>query len=258
LARAAEPRSRITIIDDHPEFLALMQDLLSGSYDVAVLSGHDIGPDDLVDSRPDLLIVDLRLDRRDLQGWDIVALARAHRDLRTIPIVVCSADENAVNVRAGALLNGGNTAVLIKPFNVDALEEIVSQGLGTGFPDAGLGGSARDGYHHLLQESRDAVLVTDQAGRYIDANEAALDILGLTREQLCRLSVADLVAMDDGWTDAEWQRYQRHGWWHGGVTLTMSDGRTKRMLATARIVDDGGHPAYVSWIQPIEGAAIAH
>jgi PAS domain S-box-containing protein len=257
MARAAKPRGRITIIDDHPEFLALMQDLLSVRYDVVGFSGSELGPDDIVDSRPDLLIVDLRLDRRDLQGWDIVALARADRHLRTIPIVVCSADENALNARAGALLNAGNTAVLIKPFTVDAIEEIVRQGLRAGFPRAEVGGSGRDGYRRLLDTSRDAVLVTDQSGRYIDANEAALDMLGLTRDQLCRLSVGDLVAMDAGWTDAEWQRYRRHGWWHGGVTLTMSDGRTQRMLATARIVDDGGRPAYVSWMQPIEDGALA-
>lgn len=110
-----------------------MQELLSTRYDVTVFSGVEISPDDIVDSTPDLLIVDLRLDRRDLQGWDIVELARAHEHLRKIPIVVCSADLGELQTRERAVLDAGNTTMLSKPFSMDTVEGIVSLGLLHGF-----------------------------------------------------------------------------------------------------------------------------
>lgn len=245
------PRRRITVIDDHAEFLAVMQELLSLHHDVTAMSGDGVGPDDIAASHPDLLIVDLRLDRRDLQGWDLVSLARAHPELRAVPIIVCSADTQELNGRAGGVLGAGNTAMLTKPFTVAAVEEVVAQGLAGGFPDAQVP-PIQDGYESLLSSETGAILVADEAGRYTDANDIALRLLGLTRDELRRRSVADLVESDRAWTDAEWQRYRRDGWWHGGVTLALPDGRTLRMLATARVVGTGDDRAYVSWLQPIE------
>lgn len=243
-------RRRITIIDDHAEFLALMQDVLSVHHDVVTMSGRDLTPDDIVDSRPDLLLIDLRLDTRDLQGSDILALVRSHRHLRKVPVIVCSADAQALNGRADAILARGNTAILSKPFTVDTLEEIVGLGLSRGFSSRPVLDAAADRFDG--SNSTDAILIADQTGRYVDANDAALSLLGLTREELCRRSVADVVATDRAWTDAEWERYRRDGWWQGGVTLRLAGNRTRRMLATAGIVEGGEQPAYVSWLQPIE------
>lgn len=131
-----ESRPRITIIDDNPEFLALMQDLLAPRHVVVTFSGHGITPDDIVDSRPDLLIVDLRLDDGDLQGHDIVGLTRGHRHLRTIPIVVCSADARSLNGYAASILEERNIALLTKPFTLEAVEAIVLNGLGNRFEAA--------------------------------------------------------------------------------------------------------------------------
>ena len=126
-------RRRVTVIDDQEDFLELMMDVLSPRHDVAIFSGHDLTPDDVVDSRPDLLVIDLRLARGDLQGLDIVRLARAHRDLKTVPIVVCSGDPLALDGRAEALSSAGNTATLLKPFSLETVEEIVGRGLNGGY-----------------------------------------------------------------------------------------------------------------------------
>lgn len=135
--RPTATRRRITLIDDHAEFRAIMHELLSRDYDVTTFSGSQISPDDIVDSAPDLLIVDLRLDRGDLQGWDIVELARSHRDLRSIPIVVCSADVTELKRQEETVLEAGNTALLSKPFSMEVVEQIVSHGLATGFHPEG-------------------------------------------------------------------------------------------------------------------------
>jgi CheY-like chemotaxis protein len=131
--RAVSGRRRITVIDDKEDFLGLMIDVLSPRHDVATFSGHDLTPDDVVDSRPDLLVINLQLARGDLQGLDIVRLARAHRDLRAVPIVVCSGDPFALDGRAEALSSAGNTAMLLKPFSLESVEQIVSRGLAGGY-----------------------------------------------------------------------------------------------------------------------------
>lgn len=126
-------RRRITIIDDHAEFLSLLRELLSATYDVRTFSGRDISPDDIVESRPELLVVDLRLDTGDLQGWDVVQLVRAHRHLRTVPVIVCSADDRALVERSAAGLSAANVASLAKPFDVNDLEALIERGLSDGF-----------------------------------------------------------------------------------------------------------------------------
>jgi len=252
MAKAVEPRGRITVIDDHPEFLEVVQEVLSDLYDVAAFSGHEITPEHIVDSRPDLLVIDLRLDAGQLQGWEIVELVRAHRHLRLIPIVVCSADPHALKGRAAAILNAGNTAVLAKPFDLAHLEQVVRHGLTSGFPDSRpVAGDASE-YGALFVGSTDAILVADGAGRYLDANDVALDLIGLSREELRRLSIGDLVATEQAWTDAEWGRLQRDGWWHGLVRLSLPEDRTVLMLATAKTMPNGGHPVFVSWLQPVD------
>ena len=132
MARAIERRRRITIIDDHVEFLDLMRDVLSPVHDVVTFSGHELSTDDIVDSRPDLVMVDLLLDGSDLQGWDVVTLVGAHQHLRHVPIIVCSADLRALADRSAAI-GRGRIGVLAKPFTLDELDELVKRALTTGF-----------------------------------------------------------------------------------------------------------------------------
>jgi CheY-like chemotaxis protein len=133
VAEAAERRKRITVIDDHNEFLNMIAEVLSERYEVVTLAGENIAPDDIVDSGTDLLIVDLRLGARELQGVDIVTLVRAHRDLRHIPIVICSADAAALNGKGEELLSVGNVALLAKPFLLAEVEELVARGISGGY-----------------------------------------------------------------------------------------------------------------------------
>jgi PAS domain S-box-containing protein len=87
----------------------------------------------------------------------------------------------------------------------------------------------------------DGVLVADEAGRYLDANEAALRLLGYTREELLSRSVLDLVV--GGVTDAgdQYARFAEDGSWHGAVDVVRGDGSVLRIdcdAQTARL-DDG-------------------
>jgi CheY-like chemotaxis protein len=135
MAVGPERRMRIVVVDDYVDFIDLMRELLSAEYDVVALTGQRISADAVIESRPDLLMVDLRLDTPDLQGWDIVTRVRKNRDLRAIPIIVCSADARALNERASAFRSISNVAVLPKPFTVEDLEATLRHGLATAFAD---------------------------------------------------------------------------------------------------------------------------
>jgi DNA-binding response OmpR family regulator len=123
-------RPRITVLNDNPEFLELMSAILDddAGYDVVTFSEATTSVDDLVESRPDLVIVDLLL--AGASGWEIVALSRADGRLIEVPIIVCSADVASLRERAGELERIGNVHVLAKPFGIDELTEIVERLIG--------------------------------------------------------------------------------------------------------------------------------
>lgn len=251
MADAVGTRSRIAVIDDNADFLDLMRDLLSERYEVVALSGKGLTPHAIADCLPDMVMVDLHLDGDSLQGWEIVTLLRAHRRLRSVPILVCSADQLGLGAQADRMLAMGNTALIVKPFSLDALEELINHGLSGRFPGTapaeghlGEGSFGPDG-------SADPVLVADEESRYVDANEAALRLLEITRDELCQLTVADLVVDQPSWTEAEWRRFVQAGWWQGTVTLAPPRGLPCRVLATAHIVEAGGVRSYVSRLRPV-------
>jgi CheY-like chemotaxis protein len=79
---------RITVINDNPEFLELMDALLEkdAGYDVTTVDGdtiRDVQP--IRASRPDLLVIDLRLRRDGMAGWDILLAVRGDAELASYP-----------------------------------------------------------------------------------------------------------------------------------------------------------------------------
>lgn len=111
---------------------------------------------------------------------------------------------------------------LTKPFSIAKLEDSVS------------------GLLRLAPTPRwdenDLVLVADASSRFVDASEAILRALDLSRAELRRRSVADIVAYDSEWTEAEWARYREHGSSEGQVDLRRRDGTRLPALARAEII----------------------
>jgi DNA-binding response OmpR family regulator len=123
-------RPRITVLNDNAEFLELMSAILDddAGYDVTTLREAATAVDDLAASRPDLVIVDLLL--AGASGWEIVALSRADERLMDVPIVICSADVASLRDRSDELERIGNVHMLVKPFGIDELTELVERLIG--------------------------------------------------------------------------------------------------------------------------------
>ena len=123
---------RVTVVNDSPEFLALMGELLEAERYHASLIDADgissIAP--IRATEPDLLIVDLRLRGAEISGWDVLQAIRSDPDLGELPVIICTADHVELRNRAEAMAEMPEVEVLLKPFEVDELDAMVRRLIG--------------------------------------------------------------------------------------------------------------------------------
>ena len=102
----------------------------------------------------------------------------------------------------------------------------------------------------LLGEAIDpgpvAILVADETGHYVAANQFACELLGYSREELLRLNVSD-VAPDGAADYAEMMKTSR---WDGVSTVSRKDGSTVDLRFAARETRVAGMAVYVSVAWP--------
>ncbi len=115
--------ARITVVNDNPEFLDLVDAILEEDrYESTTIDGDRADAlEAILASRPDLLMIDLRMGSEELHGWDIAQQVRATPELNGLPILICSADLRALEAIKGDLDPKHHVATLVKPFGVDEL-----------------------------------------------------------------------------------------------------------------------------------------
>jgi CheY-like chemotaxis protein len=114
---------RITVVNDNPEFLDLLRDILKDEHYAATAIDGDLAGalDRVIASRPDLLIVDLRMGSDELHGWDIAQQLRREPSLEGLPLLICSADVLALQALANDLDETKQVRTLPKPFAIAEL-----------------------------------------------------------------------------------------------------------------------------------------
>ena len=111
-------------------------------------------------------------------------------------------------------------------------------------------------FEQALARTTNPVLVADDDRRYVDGNDAALRLLGVTREQLLRYRIDDLFVQDGaGSVEDLWNAFLERGGLTGIVRLRLPGGRQVdvRFGAVAEVAPgrhlsiflepDGGGPA---------------
>ena len=106
-------------------------------------------------------------------------------------------------------------------------------------------------YRGLFHGVSDGILLTDHEGRYIDANPAALTMLGYTHEQLLRYSVTDIVVAPRDQTAEEFRQFTREGRWRGEVQLRCADGVLIAVEGQAAVIALATGPLFVSILHDI-------
>ena len=103
-------------------------------------------------------------------------------------------------------------------------------------------------YRAFFTESRDAIYITSPDGRFLDMNQAGVELLGYSREELLRLRTVDLYA-DPGLREHFAGELQTRGFVREyELDLRHRSGRTIKVMVTASLCQ-GAHgeaPAYHS------------
>jgi CheY-like chemotaxis protein len=126
--------TRVTVIDDDQDVLDLLGELLEAyGYDVDARTAPVARIEELVELRPDLLIIDLRLllEHEELSGLQTIHAARTSSQLREVPIVVCTADVVGLKAAWPSLMERGDIHQLTKPFDLRTFERVLAMATGS-------------------------------------------------------------------------------------------------------------------------------
>ncbi|HLJ67660.1 MAG TPA: response regulator [Chloroflexota bacterium] len=120
--------TRIAVVNDDTVFLDMMAAVLEEQgWRVTTHREGDKAYDELKADPPHLIILDIRMESPET-GWNVLELLTLDRELRHIPVIVCSAAVRDLREHQDWLMQNG-ISVLPKPFNLDQLYETVNASL---------------------------------------------------------------------------------------------------------------------------------
>ncbi len=129
MSKPKRERKRVLVVNDTQEILELFEAILDGmGLETVLMSYAPRELDRIRQVAPDLIILDFLMGDRELLGWQLLQKLKMDRRTDSIPIVVCTGAVRAAHEQQGYLTEQGVTVVL-KPFNVDQLEEAVRAAL---------------------------------------------------------------------------------------------------------------------------------
>lgn len=121
----ASKKKRVTVVNDHPEFLALLADFLGEEgYEVITIPKHQGAFEQIKESRPDIVICDLIFDNMP-SGWAVLDMLYLDPETRPIPVILCSAASRQVQ-EAVPSFAGKGIIWLEKPFELETLLELLA------------------------------------------------------------------------------------------------------------------------------------
>jgi two-component system, OmpR family, response regulator VicR len=127
LLHASEFMSKILIVDDDPEIVRLISELLKDEgYDIEAVTQSLRVYDRAKESKPDLILLDIMMPY--LDGWDELKLFNLDEELRNIPVIIITADRNAFKGVDNAS-QYGVVDHLFKPFELNELLSKIQQAL---------------------------------------------------------------------------------------------------------------------------------
>ncbi len=125
LAVKKEPGlKRVLIVDEDEHVRYSFRRILAGEYEILESGSGEEALSKVAASRPDLVVMDLRMPRKS----DLQIFERMRELTPELPIIVMSSYGNEEAKRK--VLGLGAYSFVLKPFNIEELRKLVSQGLG--------------------------------------------------------------------------------------------------------------------------------
>ncbi|MES9825535.1 MAG: response regulator [Candidatus Thiodiazotropha endolucinida] len=114
----------ILIVDDEPNIVLSVEYLMKREgYQVMTASDGQVAIEMIADTRPDLLILDVMMPRKN--GFEVCREIRADPALSGLPILMLSAKGREAEIKKGISL--GADAYITKPFSTHDLVDKVNQ-----------------------------------------------------------------------------------------------------------------------------------
>lgn len=117
---------KVLIIDDEPDILQLVRDILKNKYEVFTSQSAEEAISFLENNPVDLIILDIMMPRID--GWDFLWIIKGSETLRNTPVIVLTARADAEDKLIG--LKEGIKHYITKPFLPDELTSKIKEIIG--------------------------------------------------------------------------------------------------------------------------------
>jgi CheY-like chemotaxis protein len=119
-------KQHIVVVNDDTVFLDLMKELLEEEgWQVTCLRESHKAHHAIREAKPDLVILDVRMGN-ELTGFELIGLLTLDPTTRSIPLVVCSADSQALRQHEAQMKNQG-IGIIHKPFELEDLLIIIRE-----------------------------------------------------------------------------------------------------------------------------------
>lgn len=121
----AEKRQRVVVVNDDPGVLDLYRDMLRElNYDPVAMITTGIATEQIRAHQPDAVILDLQVGEQAEYGLAMAIQLRSDSRMATIPIVICTANAEALDGHRQTMRDIGVPMVL-KPIDMDTLSELL-------------------------------------------------------------------------------------------------------------------------------------
>jgi CheY-like chemotaxis protein len=128
---------RVLVINDNPEFLEMIEDLLEDEgYAVSVFAKSQGAIERVREARPDVVVLDVMFGHS-AEGWALLDMIKLEPSTKDIPILVCSAATKEVREIAPSL-DAKGISYLEKPFELNDFVERLNRLLGRAASSSGL------------------------------------------------------------------------------------------------------------------------
>jgi CheY-like chemotaxis protein len=207
-------RGTILIVDDNPQILSIMTDLLSPlGYQIVCASGGQEALDHAAAAPPDLVLLDVMMPGMD--GFEICRRIRADPRLAQVPIILVTAlDDRASRVQG---FDAGADEFISKPFDYVELRARVATILRLNryrqlLDEQARVAAERARFYWAVEQSDDGMLLLDADARPHYANPRARGLLGLAPDAPIDEPFLTLAARAYALTPAEaWAGWPNQG-----------------------------------------------
>jgi PAS domain S-box-containing protein len=218
-----EKKSTILVVDDVPDDIVILEEILKGEYQVkAVTNGEAALKIARGENPPDLILLDIMMPGMD--GFEVCQNLKENSGGATIPVIFLTAKVAPVDEKMGFEL--GAVDYIRKPVDPEMVKTRIRAHLDQ--KDQILRISEVK-YRRLFETAQDGIMIVDtQTGRILDVNPSMATLLGLSQEGFLGMGIADfeflktIMSQQKRLSEAQKRKYVRYK----DLPLATFDGRS--------------------------------